>query len=154
MQDEIFILAVVLNTVLLIGGVLVILMAMYQRGRTREMQHRERLAMIERGLAPGPERDPAAFDAWHRPRMSPATTVGVVICGLGAGLMLLIGVTASSPDVGIGVGGAIVVLGAAFIIVGMLHRRSQPPPQSWGPTNYSATPRPPASSNQPGPYGP
>src|SRR5687768_5195841 len=112
-------------------------MAMYQRGRTREMQHRERLAMIERGIAPSPDQDPAAFDAWHGGRRhSAATSIGVVIIALGLGLMLLIGVTARSGLIGIGIGGAIIVLGIAFIVIGELQRRSQPP--SWGPGSYPA----------------
>ena len=128
MDGDIFRLAMVLNVVFLAGGVLVILMAMYQRGRTREMQHRERLAMIERGLAPGPEQNPAAFDAWQPPeRHSPATSIGVVIVALGFGLILLIGITAGALDAAFGVGGAIVVLGVAFIVIGELQRRGRPP---------------------------
>jgi hypothetical protein len=150
-DDDIFILALVLNTVFLAGGVLVILMAMYQRGRNREMQHRERLAMIERGLAPAPEQNPAAFDALARPRHPPATSIGVVIAALGLGLMMLIGAAAQEWAVAIGLGAAIIVLGAAFIILGALQRGSQP--QSWGSRSYSP-PRPPASSDQPGPFGP
>jgi hypothetical protein len=122
------IIAVVLNAVFIAGGVLIIVMAMYHRMKTQEMQHRERLAMIERGLAPGPERNPAAFDSWQPRQGHPASTsVGVVIVALGLGLMLLIGVTATSPEVGIGVGGSIMVVGAAFIVNGELKRRSQPP---------------------------
>ena len=128
MDGDIFRLAMVLNVVFLAGGVLVILMAMYQRGRTREMQHRERLAMIERGLAPGPEQNPAAFDAWHPPeRNSAATSIGVVIVALGFALILLIGITAGALDAAFGVGGAIVVLGVAFIVIGEMQRRGRPP---------------------------
>ena len=129
MDTEIMIIAIVLNALFIIGGVLIIIMAMYQRMKTTEMQHRERLAMIERGLAPGPERDPAAFENWQPRQGHPASTsVGVVIVALGLGLMLLIGVTASSPDIGLGVGGAIMVVGAAFVVNGELKRRSQPLP--------------------------
>ena len=44
------------------AGVAVIWMAMQSRRQIREMEHRERLAMIERGLVPAPEVDPGAFD--------------------------------------------------------------------------------------------
>ncbi len=49
--------------VLLLAGLAVIWMAMQSRRQVREMEHRERLAMIERGLVPSPELDPAAFEA-------------------------------------------------------------------------------------------
>jgi hypothetical protein len=118
-------------SILTSGGVLLILMGMYQRTKTLEMEHRERLAMIERGIAPSPAGDPAEFDRWQhfdaRPRHSAATTLGVVTIALGMGLMLIIGFAANAADIGVGVGGAIIVLGAAFVAVGELKRRSQPP---------------------------
>jgi hypothetical protein len=117
----------VLNIGVIAGGVIVILMAMYQRGKAREMQHRERLAMIEKGLMPAPERDPAAFNGSQSTgRYSIATSIGVVIIALGVGLMLLIGVVADAPNAAVGVGGAIAVLGGAFVILGELQRRSRP----------------------------
>jgi len=144
--------AMVLNLALLLGGVLVILMAMYQRGKTREMQHRERLAMIERGLAPAPEQDPAAFEAWRTPqRHSAATSIGVVIVALGFGLMLLIGITANAVEAAVGVGGAIAVVGFAFIVIGELQRRGPRPPMSG---YYPPTPpQPPPAPGQGDRYG-
>jgi hypothetical protein len=122
---EIALLAIFINVAVIGGGVLIILMAMYQRGRAREMQHRERLAMIERGLAPSPEQNPAAFDdAGSLSRRSPATGIGVVIAAIGFGLTLIIGITANEVEAAIGVGGAIIVLGVAFIVLGELQRRS------------------------------
>jgi uncharacterized membrane protein len=110
--------------------VLLILMAMYQRTKTLEMQHRERLAMIERGIAPAPARDPAEFERWQqfdaRPRHSPATTLGVVTVALGLGLMLIISFAARAADVGVGIG-AVAVVGIAFIVNGSLQRRTPPP---------------------------
>lgn len=153
MDSGIVVIAVVLNGLLIFGGILVILMAMHQRSKEREMQHRERLAMIERGLAPGPERDPHAFEAWQQ-RQPPAraTSIGVVIVGLGIGLMLIIGVAAATPDVGVGVGGAIVVVGLAFIVNGQLQRRPAQAPSA--PHNYPAPPRAPqAPPDPPGPVG-
>ena len=133
------------------GGVLVILMGMYQRTKTLEMRHRERLAMIERGLAPGPETDPEAFEQWQRPPRpsSRSTSIGVIWIALGLGLMLLIGVTADSPSAAIGVGGAIIVLGIAFIVVGEINRRSQPPNQPGPPM-----PPPRLPTDSAGPLGP
>ncbi len=53
---------VMLGSLGILAGVAVIWMAMQSRRQIREMEHRERLAMIERGLVPAPEVDPAAFE--------------------------------------------------------------------------------------------
>jgi len=56
------IIVVLLGSLGILAGVLVIWMAMQSRRQIREMEHRERLAMIERGLVPAPGSDPAGFD--------------------------------------------------------------------------------------------
>jgi hypothetical protein len=113
----------------LIGGVFIIIAGMRQYTRKLEMQHRERMAMIERGLAPGPATDPDAFERVELRRNHPpsrATSIGVVIVALGFGVMLLIGFAGDSPEPAVGVGGAIVMVGAAFIVNGELKRRTEP----------------------------
>ena len=119
-----------LPVLFIIGGTLVVLMAMYQRTKTLEMRHRERMAMIDKGLVPPPERDPSAFDGPPRAAAGPnrATSLGVAIVAVGLGLMLLIGVAGGAPEAAIGVGGAVVVLGAAFIVNGRLSAYAQPVP--------------------------
>jgi hypothetical protein len=150
-NDAVVVISIAMMAPLIIGGVLVILMGMYQRTKTLEMRHRERLAMIERGLAPGPETDPEAFEKWQQPARptSKATSIGVIWIALGLGLMLLIGVTADSPEAAVGVGGAIVVLGIAFIVIGEISRRSQPAARDVGPT----PPPPLGSTDRPGSFG-
>jgi Domain of unknown function (DUF6249) len=120
------IIPVVVIAITLIGGVAIVLAGMYQRIRTLEMAHRERLAMIERGLVPPPERDPEAFEQSLRSRRvgaSRATAAGIVTIALGVALALLISVTAGQPNVGVGVGGAIAILGLAFVINGYFAAR-------------------------------
>jgi hypothetical protein len=121
-------------TVTIVGGVALILMAMYQHTRRLEMRHRERMAMIDKGLAPPPERDPSAFEPARPHGSNRATSVGIATVAIGVGLMLLIGVAAGAPEAAIGVGGAVVVLGAAFIVNGRLttqaRQMSPPPPPS------------------------
>ncbi len=108
----------------IVAGVALMMAAMSNRRKIREMEHRERLAMIERGVVPPPETNPAAFDAAtgfgeikdepdrsHRYR-----TAGILLIGVGFGLMFLIGVAAGSQEVGIGVGGAWISLGAASLL--------------------------------------
>ena len=67
--------AVVLGmTVLILAGVAVLWMAMSNRRRFREMEHRERLAMIDRGLIPPPEVDPDGFE--RRAGLTPVESHG------------------------------------------------------------------------------
>ena len=114
-----------LNVVFIVGGVIVIVMAMHQRAKRLEMEHRERLAMIERGMAPSLDSEPPRVEpSLYRPGVSRYTTLGVAIVGVGIGLMLMIGVAGGAVESGIGIGGAIAVLGAAFIVNGYLRRNA------------------------------
>src|SRR5215510_16186405 len=100
------------------------------RSRLRELEIRERIAMIERGLVPAPEVDPRGFEramgrlehrherlerrmyrggARHR-------RAGVTLIGVGFGLMVLIAFTSGEESVAIGVGGFLVVVGLAFFV--------------------------------------
>jgi hypothetical protein len=157
-NDGMMVFAILANAMFIVGGVILIGMAMYQRTKKLEMQHRERLAMIERGLAPSPETNPGEFGASaYRPGTSRYTSLGIAVVGVGLGLMLLIGVAGGAPDAGVGVGGAIVVLGAAFIVNGYLQRGMTPlaapqhPPPAAG-----AMPQPPrpGPTDPPGPIAP
>lgn len=144
-QDAIFFLAAVLPMAVIVGGVLIVLMGMRQRSLTLEMKHRERMAMIERGMAPGPARDPAAFEAWQESHDRPpsrSTTIGVVIVAIGLALMLMIGFAGGARGPAVGIGGSVVVLGAAFIVNGELQRRGQPR-DSWR-TGYPPARHPPS----------
>src|SRR5262245_29350547 len=89
--------------------------------RVRELEVRERIAMIERGLVPPPEKDPGGFDrAMDRydefreraDRRSPGRyrSLGVTLIGVGFGLMLLISMADNNPETGIGVGGFLVLI--------------------------------------------
>ena len=123
----------------IIAGVIVILMAMRQRSLQLEMQHRERMAMIERGQVP------VDLPAVHRlggvqPHLirRPATgsrsmSLGIIVTALGLGVMTIISVAGGSPEIGVGIGGAIVILGVAFITNSLVSRNDvsapAPPPQ-------------------------
>jgi hypothetical protein len=107
-----------------------------RRARMREFAHRERLAMIEKGLVPPAELYPGgpplsvvegalASDPSARPSRVATRfrSAGVMFVGLGVALALIIGVTAGKPNVGLGIGGAIVALGAAMIVNAVLTAR-------------------------------
>jgi uncharacterized protein DUF6249 len=109
----------------IVAGVVLMIAAMNNRRRIREMEHRERLAMIERGVVPSPETDPAAFEAatgfaeGSKESADPSQryrTAGVLLVGFGLGLIFVIGVAAGAPAAGLGIGGAWISLGAASIL--------------------------------------
>jgi hypothetical protein len=101
------------------AGVFIIYMGLRQRSQQLEMLHRERMAMIERGQIPLAEPLPG-----FQPRRvsmagaaaSRSLSVGIVIVGVGIALMTIISIAGESPETGVGVGGAIAVLGGAFIV--------------------------------------
>jgi hypothetical protein len=122
---------VTISSLGILSGVAVIWMAMQSRRQIREMEHRERLAMIERGLVPPPEVDPAAFDrrfAGTRAPESPgavrARSGGVIMIALGLAIMFMLSFAAGEPDVGIGIGGAFALVGAGFVVNSMLTSRA------------------------------
>src|SRR5436190_5979741 len=126
------------------------------KSRVRQLEIRERIAMVERGLVPPPEVDPRGFDRAmdrHEQRYDRQSRryasrplrhrrSGVTVMGLGMGLLVLIAFAGGEPNVAIGVGGAITVLGLAFFINGMLGSSDDLPP-SFG-SRYP-TPPPPSA---------
>ena len=112
----------------------------------RELEVRERIAMIERGLVPPPEVDPRGFDRamdrYDRYRVRAPRRhrrAGVTLMGVGFGLMVLIGVRRREPLVRVGVGGFLVVIGLAFFINSLFDRND--PPMPAGPRPGPVEPR-------------
>lgn len=141
--------------IFVVGGVVLMIAAMNNRRRLIEIVHRERVAMIERGLVPAPELDPAGFEAGaglgpRRAGSAPGEryrTAGVLMIGLGVGLMVLLTFAAGVPDIGIGVGGAWAVLGAALLLNYFLISRRDldtfPGSTQWRPPTPRDPPVPP-----------
>ena len=122
------------------------------RARVRELEVRERIAMIERGLVPPPEVDPRGFDRAmdryeRRRERSPGRhrRAGVTLMGIGFGLMMLIGVAGESLSSGIGIGGFLVIIGLAFFLNSLFDppRDAYPPVSSRPASSSSAPPEPP-----------
>lgn len=140
MEQGWFFLIMAIPLVTIIGGLINAALALHHRARIKELALRERIAMIERGITPPPEVDPAAFDRdWdERAPCSPGAptaakhrTAGVILTGVGLGVGLLIALTSGDMRVGVGVGGAITILGIAFLVNSVLSaqqdRRSSGP---------------------------
>lgn len=118
----------------MLAGVFLILSAIRHRAHSLEMAHRERMAMIEKGVVPSPELNPG-HRAWSGlPALPPQSgyidhagahrslTLGIVIVAIGLGFMSIIGFAAETPNVALGIGGAIVIVGAAFVVIGQVKR--------------------------------
>src|SRR3954471_20624459 len=130
--------------------------AMMNRRRFREMEHQERLAMIERGLLPSPESDPDGFDSGTRGGTADRDTgaryrtVGVLMMGFGLGLLVLLTFTAGEPGVGLGVGGGWAILGAASYFNYLLISKREPDragTRRWTPPPSPRPPEPPVASS-------
>lgn len=141
--------ALLIPIVAIIGGITVAVVATISRGRIRELEIRERIAMIEKGLLPPPEVDPQRFDrAMDRIervrdyRVGPGSLssgrhrrAGVTLMGVGFGLMVLIAFAGEAPESAIGVGGFLVVIGIAFFINSLFEARSAGSPHQNPPAN-------------------
>lgn len=103
------------------SGVFLIFVAMRHRAEALERQHRERMAMIERGHVPPVE--PV------RRGSARALSLGIIVVGIGLALATIVSVAGGSPEAGIGVGGAIVILGLAFIVRSLVIRTPEPEPR-------------------------
>lgn len=108
----------------IIGAFTYVIIHTLAKGRVRELEVRERIAMIERGLVPPPEVDPRGFDramgrharthdwSWGSGRHRRAA---ITMLGVGFGLMVLTG----NPRVG----GFLVILGIAFFVNSLFEGR-------------------------------
>jgi hypothetical protein len=136
--------------VAVIGGFVYVTVKVVLRSRVRELEIRERIALIERGLVPPPEVDPGGFDramALHdrvtvRRRIHGRhRRAGVTMMGVGFGLMLLVASTAD-VSIGIGVGGFLVMIGLAFLLNSLF----EGPAEVSMPSRVDPLPPPPPSS--------
>jgi hypothetical protein len=98
------------------GGMAVAAYSMYIRYRLREMQHRERLAMIDKGMAP----TTLVRSSEHR---HSSRSRGVLLVAVGIGLALLLGLGKGRGAEGYAIGLFIACVGAAFLINSVIDRK-------------------------------
>ena len=122
-ERDIALVAVMLPTMIIVGGVVVMVWGIRHATRQAELQHEERMAMIERGLTP-----PELVERGERMRRAHGfkLSFGILLCGLGLGLLLLITFGFGEPGAGFGVGGAVAVVGLAFVVSAMFTERQAP----------------------------
>ena len=125
---------IVMGFISIVGGLGLGAYSMFLVARMREMRHRERLAMIEKGIAP-----PADLFEWDAgPRNGPygrRRRSGVLLIFVGLGVMLLIGFGSGRALQGLAVGGFVALIGVAHLVNDRLDRRAlkdpnPPPPNS------------------------
>ena len=131
------------------------------RARVRELEIRERIVMIEKGLVPPPEVDPRGFDRamdrvdrLHDYRRGPGRhrRAGVTLMGVGFGLMVLIAFTSNETSVAVGVGGFLVVIGIAFFINSLMESPDPYASRSFGssaPPSFGSNVAPPSPPEPP-----
>lgn len=130
--------ALLIPIVAIIGGFVIAGLGIYAGIRKREFEHRERLAMIEKGLAPS---DPtpgataqgttadtpftllgqAAGDR-HEERALHARRGGFILMAIGFGIGFLIWMTDREVGDAVGVGGFMLILGAAIYVTSYFGR--------------------------------
>ena len=120
--------------VAIIAWAAIVLFSMYQRSKRREMTHRERLAMIERGLVPPPETDPAGFervmalDRDYSERRGSGVRGGLILIAVGIGVGMIIALSSGEFGIGVGVGSLLVLIGVALLLSSAWESRGPEPP--------------------------
>jgi hypothetical protein len=120
-------------SVFLVGGFALAMLGFVFKQRLRELAIKERIAMIEKGLVPSPESDPARFDmlvGMRRPLNTKAEryrSAGVIVMGLGVSMVFLLAFAAGVPRVAFGIGGGLAVFGLAVFLNGVLYTSEEPP---------------------------
>jgi hypothetical protein len=124
----------VIPIVAIAAWVLLRVVSTVMQSRVRELEVRERIAMIEKGMVPPPEVDPRGFEREMSRRERSGgiadssyrnscrhRRVGVTIAFLGLGLMVML-----YPS--FRVGGFLLVLGVGFLVNSLLFERTPPDP--------------------------
>jgi hypothetical protein len=107
----------------------IVLYRIYLAGRTRDQAHRERLAMIEKGLVPPPETDPQRFDAmmdWrgrYGARGQHSRRTGIILLALGLAFSLTGYMQIGSIRMGGTAGVLLIFLGVAFLLISVFEAR-------------------------------
>lgn len=126
---------VALPAFIVFGGFVLLGLTVWRGVKQAEFRHRERMAMIERGMTPP---DQVLGDARLKKAHGVKMTLGIMLCGFGLAMLMLISFAAGAVGTGFGIGGAFVMVGLAFIVAALTTKREQaeasaPPPSSLPP---------------------
>ena len=136
-------LALTIPIVAIVGWVAYMIVSAVTRARVRELEVRERIAMIEKGLVPPPEVDPRGFER-RMSQMDPSRMYrrysgyrhrrsGFTMIAVGLGLLVMM-----YPN--FRVGGFLLVMGVVYLLFGVMDHPPEPPYP-----NFDRPPEPPPS---------
>jgi len=129
MEDSQGTIALVIPIVAIAGWLLYAIVSVVMRSRIRELEVRARIAMIEKGMVPPPERDPGEFEKvmnstqptaasnYRQYRAYKLRSAGITMVAVGLGLWVMM-----YPS--FRVGGFLVVVGLGFLVSGLFERSS------------------------------
>jgi hypothetical protein len=120
--------AMIIPIVSIIGGLAFAAYAMWVKARMREVHHRERMAMIEKGITPPAEADSAKMD--YQYQSSKRRGAGIIMLFVGIGLAFMLGYGQGQGMRGYSIGAFIAFIGVAQLINAALDRRALPRPDS------------------------
>src|SRR5688500_3217773 len=96
---------VLVFSLVIVGGLSVVIAGMRHRTKVLEMAHRERLAMIERGLVPPTELPPSPSQESQLGRTARSNRLlsgGILIMGFGLAIAMLIGFASRESEIAVG----------------------------------------------------
>jgi Domain of unknown function (DUF6249) len=110
------VIAVFIPILAVLGGVMIAISAVIMNGRRKELEHRERIIAMEKGLAiPGPAVEP------ERPKFSSRRANGLVMVGIGVALTIAMWTVDGAEA---GVWGLIpLFIGLGLLIAGTMDKR-------------------------------
>jgi hypothetical protein len=133
--------------VAIIGGITAGIVSVLAKSRVRELEIRERIAMIERGMVPAPEVDPNGFERrmhaveriQHGNAAPKFRAGGIMVMSVGFGLMMMLWFVGAERE-GVGVGGFLVIIGLGLFVNSLFSNYQRP-----------ALPMPPLRQEPPNP---
>jgi hypothetical protein len=105
-----------------LGGLAIAAYAIWMKSKSREMRHREHMAMIERGLVP-----PEAAESYANGERQPfrrRREGGIMTICVGIGLMMFFGLSSGSWR-SVWIGGIVLMVGVANLTIALLDQRDQ-----------------------------
>ena len=125
--------AFLIPIVAIVAGLFVAFTSIVTRGKVRELEIRERIAMIERGMVPAPEVDPNGFERrmhaveriQHRNAAPRFRAGGIMVMSVGFGLMMMLWFVGAERE-GVGVGGFLVIIGFGLFVNSLFSYYQQP----------------------------
>jgi hypothetical protein len=104
------------------GGLGIAIYAIWLSGKAREMRHRERLAMIEKGVAPASSGDLEHGNDSHGRSYRGRRDGGIMMICTGIALMMLFGLSSGNWK-NVWIGGFIAMFGVANLVIAVLNER-------------------------------